>query len=594
MTDERMSGETADTKGLLAHYPWVLGFAILLVVALHVSAFRSAGLSQDYDSVLRLLELRDFMAGRGWFDTVQPRVLPPEGLDLHWSRLIDAVLAGAIVFVSFFVDPARAETAVLFAWPVLLLILLIAISGAMVRERFGDKAASLTVLVAATSQLLRGVYFLPGLIDHHNVQIVVMAGVAWGLLSDGDRTRSGLAAGALTALSLAVGLEAVGFIAVAIVFLGLRYIALGGWEAERVGGFGLALMLTAPLLFLAQTAPSDWTVPHCDELALPVLWVTTVAGLYLLGLARMTRDATRPERVRVALVLAVPALLALLPAAQACADGPYDMVSDMVKRIVVANVIENLPLRFFLVHLPVQGLSMALPFLCVILLLAPTLASGKARDARALSVALSLLALAVSLLQARMMIWGFATLPAALGVAFHDFTRQNRINLVWTFRLLLVIAASFPHLFGLAFVGLSAPAPSQIASPTEDPRCVTREAIESLNALPPSLIFNPIEFGTLLLVHSPHSVTGASYHRSPRALEYGIVPFLYEQSDALRAALADTGADYVILCRGKSYGPDTTVATRLAAGEDVDFLTDTPVPSGGDILRVLKVDKDKL
>ncbi|HEX9906114.1 MAG TPA: hypothetical protein VGA77_14250, partial [Propylenella sp.] len=41
----------------------------------------------DPDDGLRLLGIRDLIAGQGWFDTHQYRYLPPEGVLLHWSRL---------------------------------------------------------------------------------------------------------------------------------------------------------------------------------------------------------------------------------------------------------------------------------------------------------------------------------------------------------------------------------------------------------------------------------------------------------------------------------------------------------------------------
>ena len=62
----------------------------------------------DTDDAMRLVEMRGWLAGHGWFDLHEARVQPPLGYDTHWSRLIDAGLAG--VFMLFkFIDPQSAE-----------------------------------------------------------------------------------------------------------------------------------------------------------------------------------------------------------------------------------------------------------------------------------------------------------------------------------------------------------------------------------------------------------------------------------------------------------------------------------------------------
>ena len=50
----------------------------------------------DTDDAMRLVQVRDLLAGQGWFDMVQHRLMPPEGASMHWSRLVDAPLAALI------------------------------------------------------------------------------------------------------------------------------------------------------------------------------------------------------------------------------------------------------------------------------------------------------------------------------------------------------------------------------------------------------------------------------------------------------------------------------------------------------------------
>src|SRR5688572_17917278 len=75
----------------------------------------------DTDDAMRLVQLRAWLAGpgllSGWFDMHQARMQPPLGIDMHWSRLIDAGLAGLLAFFQIFTDQANAERLMRAWWP---------------------------------------------------------------------------------------------------------------------------------------------------------------------------------------------------------------------------------------------------------------------------------------------------------------------------------------------------------------------------------------------------------------------------------------------------------------------------------------------
>ena len=72
---------------LFAALAWTLFAASALWLARH-------GVSLDTDSAMRLASVRDLLHGQAWFDTSQHRLNTPYGLSMHWSRLVDAPLAG--------------------------------------------------------------------------------------------------------------------------------------------------------------------------------------------------------------------------------------------------------------------------------------------------------------------------------------------------------------------------------------------------------------------------------------------------------------------------------------------------------------------
>src|SRR3546814_16373154 len=42
----------------------------------------------DTDDNIRYLQVKDWLAGQGWYDLRQYRLDPPAGFDIHWSRQI--------------------------------------------------------------------------------------------------------------------------------------------------------------------------------------------------------------------------------------------------------------------------------------------------------------------------------------------------------------------------------------------------------------------------------------------------------------------------------------------------------------------------
>jgi len=78
------------------------------------------GASADNDSLMRLVEVRDLLAGQGWFDLHQYRMGLEGGFAMHWSRLVDAPIA-AIVLVASAITGSRAiaETVAQILWPAL-------------------------------------------------------------------------------------------------------------------------------------------------------------------------------------------------------------------------------------------------------------------------------------------------------------------------------------------------------------------------------------------------------------------------------------------------------------------------------------------
>src|SRR5262245_62787542 len=210
-----MSSLSAPTSTAAALPRWRPSFShcllaawLLIAIQLLIGNWAATVTLHDADDALRLVQLRAFIAGHGWFDLHEARLGPPLGLDSHWSRLIDAGLAGLFLLFRSFVGDSLAEQLMVATWPLLWLIPAVGGAAAIAWRVAGREAAYVVLLMAVLGTPCMA-QFRPGRIDHHNVQIALavlaVAATVWS-----DRRRwCAAAAGAITGLALAIGLESV-------------------------------------------------------------------------------------------------------------------------------------------------------------------------------------------------------------------------------------------------------------------------------------------------------------------------------------------------------------------------------------------------
>ena len=215
-------------------------------------------LSGDNDSLLRLVQIRDLIAGQGWFDLHQYRMGPEGGFVMHWSRLVDApiaaiMLAGAAVTGSM----ATGETVALIAWPAALMATAIFLL-VRIGKTVGDDWAILPRFIIGAAALHFIGIFAPGNIDHHNVQLVLSLAVLAALSAPESGFRQGCAAGICAVLSLAVGMETLPYVAVAGLCVAARLLIGGRAHAALAAGFGAAFAAAAAIAFVATVPASAW------------------------------------------------------------------------------------------------------------------------------------------------------------------------------------------------------------------------------------------------------------------------------------------------------------------------------------------------
>ncbi|ACA16696.1 conserved hypothetical protein [Methylobacterium sp. 4-46] len=505
----------------------------------------------DTDDAMRLVQVRDFLAGQSWFDVGQHRLLPPAGASMHWSRLVDLPVAALLLLLRPLAG-GQAEALAAALWPPLLFCLYGACLLGGARRLFGARAALLALFLATQAALVTGL-FAPGRIDHHNVQICAVLALALRLMGPAPGWRDGAAAGALAALSLAVGLETLPFIAAAGLLVCGSWILSGARALGAFAGFAAALAAGSLGLFALTTAPAQWGAPACDALSPPWLWIAACAGATGLAAASLGgRLPTRAGRLAVAALGAALMAAGFALVAPACLGGPFAGMPESVRQGWLAKVSEMLPIWRHLAEMPGPALSAYGPELVGALVATSLARRGPAGERRAWTVLAGAFWLGTLLgtLQFRGLYVASGFVALAGGAVFDRVLGLLRapeadpraraallaaglglIGKVW------LVAAALP-----ALAGLTAPPPGEGGWGA----CTTRDAAAALAAAPPGTVLAPVDLGPFLLLHTPHGVVAAPYHRAGEGIAAALDAFRDEA--ALRRVAAERRAAYIAIC----------------------------------------------
>jgi hypothetical protein len=560
----------------------------------------------DGDDAMRLVQVREFLAGHGWFDLHEARLDPPAGYDTHWSRLIDAGLAGLFLAFRAVAAPDMAEALMRAAWPLIWLLTAMGAVAALA-WRIAGRNAALAALVVCACALPAFQHFKPGRIDHHNVQIAlalaVVAAAAWS-----DRARhAAVLAGALTGLAAAVGFEGLPFLVIGGAALALRFVWAGRGEAAAVPGsqaaapalaaYGLALAVSVLIGFLVSVAPAHWGRSACDAIA--VNWLLAAGGGGL-GLALAARalpcSAVSARLVAVGLVGAAAALAFLL-AEPRCMHGPFAMTDPAVKAIWLDLVDEMEPLIGFVRGFPLLGAWLC-SFPLVGLLALLWLARGRdtRRDFGFLVAAAAFVVSVAATFGAEKVysyaMW-FAMPPVAALASRLIVSRGWRAGLA-RFAAALVLTPTSVTAAALTMVQTVAePSPSKPGM-AERGACTRNDAYAPLARLPAGLVATDINYGPYVLALTPHDVVAAPYHRVVGGM-LAAQAILAGPLDAARRAVAADRVTYVAICgRRTSTGVVPAAGTlwaELDAGRVPSWLESIP-GSREDQFRVWRVRRD--
>lgn len=276
---------------------WIAGWALAALVL--VASHGMGALGQEFsepDNAMRLVRIRDMLAGQGWFDSVQHRLSPPAGVPMHWAQWIDGLLAAPVFLLTPLIGQHAAEIAVAFVWPLGLLALFMFVTvrvcgeiGALEGLRREAEWAGAIIGALAFPAIEK---FAPGAFDHHNVILILGMLAILGLIRMRETPRSGLWAGAALGLAMATAAEGLPLVVSGLMVAGLLWLVRPAEFTAGLRSLGVGLVAASAIMLPMLVPPADWFKPVCDAMGAPFLGFAVVGGGVAIALSYLPSQLT--------------------------------------------------------------------------------------------------------------------------------------------------------------------------------------------------------------------------------------------------------------------------------------------------------------
>ncbi|MES3044860.1 hypothetical protein [Sphingomonas faeni] len=482
----------------------------------------------DTDDVMRLQQVRDWLGGQSWSDLTQYRL--GAGVPMHWSRVADLGPALLITTAAPLLGTHRAEVLAVTLWPILLFAGALLLVGRITRHL--DPDAGRTAMVIAAIAYPATTIFVPGRIDHHGLQLVLLLGAT--LAAIGKPTfRNGAITGALAATSLVIGMETMPFFAV------LGAAALLAWaRAEskgeaRILGLGVGT-LTGLGIGIAGFASRQWRYPACDGFTQQAATGLAIMAIVPLAIAVLGRHIISVRvRLAIAATLFLGALGVIRLQSPAC-GSPYGQVPILLRRLWLDHVGEAQS---------IVTASFGVAFGYFGVMLAGVAASAwlvRRRPGRnaVLLLALQCTAVAIAAVQLRGAYTGAMLGAPALAIMIGAARRRGVLTLVPAW--ILSTGMLYPIAAEVFLPSPRKPSPSAST-------CTSPPAIAALDHLSPGMVMAPIDVAPWGIAATPHAFVAGPYHRNT-AGNVAMYRFFIGRSSQARAIADQWKVRYVVYC----------------------------------------------
>ena len=480
----------------------------------------------DPDDYLYLVQALDGLKGQSWFDLLQHRMNPDGGTYIHFSRILSTFYGLFILALEPYTGLVNAAILTSAIIPPLYLAVLLFIFYQSAKILIGKNCGNMpTYIIFFSFDILA--QFVPGHIDHHGLELLLILGAFYGLLRmalNPDKIVWALIAGLLMGFALVIALESLVVLGLLTGCIGIWVMATGEGTVRSGLVYGVSLWITcASLLLLTQ--PLSYMLDMSGlAYSLVYLMFISVFALGFIGIAFVAKARSPASRWLTG--LSVVGILGggffvFFPSMQ---GGPYGNMDPFLSRLIFSTEPEAWPLYSHGVKAWIVFLTMAYPaagaMACLLL--------ARLRMSRPLQVVwlmqfvpITVCGILAVFYQMRFLDYcqAFSVLPIS-GLLWHDWMnlsaiRPNRyfLNLV---RFIFVMALLPLSTYGVAVYGsvVDKDAKADTASTIN---CDMHSAADILNDYTEygnnsHIIINSMDQGPEVLLRTNHAVLAAPYH----------------------------------------------------------------------------------
>lgn len=395
--------------------------------------------------------------------------------------------------------------------------------------------------------------FTPGRIDHHNVQMLLLLALVYGVAR--FNKVGGIIVGISATISVLVGLETLPIIALALASLTIVWTTGNRGARAVLASASATCLIAAPLLALLFLGPSGLWVASNDEFSAPYALALFGFGFTMTAILRSAPE-TLSGLSKFALVgfCGLALLGALLFAYPGLLAGPYAGVDNLTRTYWLDRINqEKSALQFYRIG-DFGSLGLLVIFGCVLIISFRRAIDALRRGQPAVTIIYAVAAgmFLMALASNRYLRFAAAVVPLLLPAAI--VTMRELLDLAKK-RLIVAYAAVVGAIVAMA-ISLHFIIPVELARTDAFDYLFMNDCASAdfsvLSTLSPGHIMTPPGVGLQIARRLPPGLTvsGIPFHRAAPAMRRVLQTFMSENERERAPLLA--GFDYVAICRAPS------------------------------------------
>ena len=302
------------------------------------------GIFQGPDDYMRLIQVNNWTTSHGWFDFSISEIYHPQPLDLHWSRFPDLFIAGVSQFLSIFFDAKLVTPLTVTVVPFMLFtVFLFSIAWASVPLL--GKSNSLNAALFGAFSLTVLTQFAPGRVDHHQLQLILLALVLGCMLRIQKPNRPialyASSIGILFAIALWIGTEFLPWMIATCSTFWIFWL-FGHKDASKAGFWvGLNFIVCSILILGLSQPPGQRLTTVCDSHSLVSVGISALVFTFWSACLSLNPYLDSPlKRFAFSSALAVSLLAAFFIVFPQCTESPYGDIDPILAEFWIPNISE--------------------------------------------------------------------------------------------------------------------------------------------------------------------------------------------------------------------------------------------------------------